>query len=165
MKKSNKLPYLVILIVVVILGFSTYLLMKSPNAVDGKTNTKLEITGKVTNEEDAKEAFELVKKNIQAVNEKNMDNYLDTLVPEGREDTKKEITSFFKDYDIEQTLISFEIIKQEDKSMLVAIQQKNVNKGKNEYRDHVAQIHDTIVKTDDGWKIKEAVVTNTNFIN
>lgn len=165
MKKNNKLPYLVLFIVVFVLGLSTYLILKSPNANAGESNKKLEVTGKVTNQQDADEAFELVKKNIKAVNDKNMDAYLDTLVPEGRKDTKKEIASFFKDYDIQQTLISFEVIKQEKDSMLVALEQKNVNKGNKEYRNHIAQIHDTIVKTNEGWKIKEAVVTNTNFTN
>ena len=49
--------------------------------------------------------------------------------------------------------------------MLVAAQQKTVNQGQNDYRDHITQAHHTFVLENGQWKIKETVMTNTEFID
>ena len=73
--------------------------------------------------------------------------------------------AFFAKYDLTHELLSFEVVKQEADSMLVAAQQKTVNQGQNDYRAHITQAHHTFVLENGQWKIKETVMTNTEFID
>lgn len=135
----------------------------SPFKKSLQTDT-LKITGKFKDEETAKELLACLEKNINAANKKDMETYLETLTPEKREDTKKEMTSFFKEYDIQTELLTFEIKKQDDDHALVQAQQKSINHGDNKYRNHIAEANHTFVKIDGTWYIDQSVMSNTKFI-
>jgi len=111
------------------------------------------ITGAVTNQ------------NLTAASNKDIETYIDTLVSSAHEETAQEMTTFFDTYTLAHTLLSFEIVKQEASSMLVAAQQQTINLGENSYRNHITQAHHTFVKEGAAWKIQQTVMTNTSFID
>lgn len=130
------------------------------------TDTKeVTVTGKVTNETDAAACLEVLKENLTAANDKNIEAYLNTLTKDGRKDTKKEMLKFFETYDVKHTLLSFEVVKQEKNSMLIATQQQALNQGKSDFRNHVSQVHLTFVKEKDHWFIQESYITDTKFLD
>ncbi|KAF1302114.1 hypothetical protein IV487_05390 [Enterococcus saccharolyticus] len=128
------------------------------------TDTEVKIEGKITDQEAAQAAFHTLTTNLQAVNDEDADLYITTLVSTAKEETKKEMQTFFDDYDLENTLLSFKVLKQEKNHMLVETQQKTINKGKKDYRDHIAEAHHTFVKENGKWVIEETNMTNTHFI-
>lgn len=123
------------------------------------------ITGAVTNQRDAQICFDLLEKNLTAASNKDIETYIDTLVSSAHEETAQEMTTFFDTYTLAHTLLSFEIVKQEASSMLVAAQQQTINLGENSYRNHITQAHHTFVKEGAAWKIQQTVMTNTSFID
>jgi hypothetical protein len=129
------------------------------------TAAQLEVTGAVTDSTAAEDCLALLQQNLQAANQKDVEGYTATLVSSARESTAKEMRAFFAEYDLSHTLLSFEVVKQDADSMLVAAQQKTMNHGKNDYRDHITQAHHTFVRENGQWKIKETVMTNTEFID
>ena len=128
------------------------------------TVARLQVTGAVTDSSAAQACLTVLKQNLQAATQKDVEGYTATLVTSARESTAKEMHAFAK-YDLTHELLSFEVVKQEADSMLVAAQQKTVNQGQNDYRDHITQAHHTFVLENGQWKIKETVMTNTEFID
>jgi hypothetical protein len=158
---KNKLFLGMISLLAIVIVFSVLTNRTNDNVT---TNTDIEIEGKISNQEDALAAFETLETNLQATNNEDVDLYVTTLVATAREDTKKEMQAFFDEYDLENTLLSFKVLKQEENRMLVETQQKTVNKGKNDSRDHIAEAHHTFVKENGKWVIEETNMTNTHFI-
>lgn len=124
----------------------------------------ISITGKITDKTAALAAFDTMEKNLAASNKEDIESYTSTIVPSAREETKKELATFFEDYDLENTLLTFEVKKQEEDHLLVETTQQTVNKGKKEYKDHIATTSVTFVKEEDQWLIEQSVVTDTKFI-
>lgn len=147
------------ILIFVLVTFSLF----SPFKKSIETDT-LKITGKFKDEETAKTLLTRLETNIKAANEKDMDTYLETLTSEKREDTKKEMSAFFKEYDIQTELLSFEIKKQDVDHALVQTQQKSINHGNNKYRNHIAEANHTFIKRDSKWYIDQSVMSNTKFI-
>ena len=129
------------------------------------TVARLQVTGAVTDSSAAQACLTVLKQNLQAATQKDVEGYTATLVTSARESTAREMHAFFAKYDLTHELLSFEVVKQEADSMLVAAQQKTVNQGQNDYRDHITQAHHTFVLENGQWKIKETVMTNTEFID
>ena len=127
-------------------------------------NPDITITGKISNKESALAAFGTMQENLQAANKEDLDSYVATLISNSREETKEELVPFFKDYDLENTLLTFEIKKQETDHQLVEVTQKTVNTGNKEYKSHIATTNVTFKKENNQWLIEESVVTNTKFI-
>ncbi|MBM7709988.1 hypothetical protein [Enterococcus lemanii] len=125
---------------------------------------QVEITGKIKDETQAQAALAVLQTNLTAANEKDLALYIQTLVPEAREATKSELEKTFAEYDLEHTLLSFEVMKQTDDLLQVKTQQKTINLGKNKYRNHITEAHHTFVKEDGQWLIKEVSMSNTQFI-
>ena len=125
---------------------------------------QVEVTGKIENQTEALAALAVLETNLAAANDKDIDRYVNTLVPEAREATKKEIEKTFAEYDLEHTLLSFEVLSQTDDLLQVKTQQKTINLGKNKYRNHITEAHHTFVKEDGQWLIKEVSMSNTQFI-
>ncbi|NAP01183.1 hypothetical protein FRY77_35090, partial [Halomonas sp. MG34] len=73
--------------------------------------------------ENASEVKQVLKRNLQAIQEEDMDAYLATLVESGRESTKNEIAGFFEDYDIEYELLGFEILEEEEERIVIEAEQ------------------------------------------
>lgn len=125
---------------------------------------QVEVTGKIENQTEALAALAVLEANLAAANDKDIERYASTLVPEAREATKKEIEKTFSEYDLEHTLLSFEVLSQTDDLLQVKTQQKTINLGKNKYRNHITEAHHTFVKEDGQWLIKEVSMSNTQFI-
>lgn len=125
---------------------------------------QVEVTGKIENQTEALAALAVLETNLAAANDKDIERYASTLVPEAREATKKEIEKTFAEYDLEHTLLSFEVLSQTDDLLQVKTQQKTINLGKNKYRNHITEAHHTFVKEDGQWLIKEVSMSNTQFI-
>lgn len=127
--------------------------------------TSDQITGHISNEADVNETYNVLQENLKAANEKDVTAYTNTLITSAREETAKEMTPFFNDYDLENSLISFDVKKQSDDKIIVGTKQKTINKGTKEYRDHVTHATHTFVKEDGQWRIAETAMTKTDFIN
>lgn len=125
---------------------------------------QVEVTGKIENQTEALAALAVLETNLAAANDKDIERYASTLVPEAREATKKETEKTFAEYDLEHTLLSFEVLSQTDDLLQVKTQQKTINLGKNKYRNHITEAHHTFVKEDGQWLIKEVSMSNTQFI-
>ncbi|WP_430611025.1 hypothetical protein [Enterococcus sp. DIV0876] len=138
--------------------------LSAPKATS-QVNEPAEITGAITDQEAAQACFVLLERNLQAATEKDIDAYTDTLVLHAEEETKAEMIPFFDEYTLAHTLLSFEVIKQEANTMLVAAQQKTINLGENNYRNHITQAHHTFIKEGAEWKIQQTVMTNTEFLD
>ena len=123
------------------------------------------IRGKISDQTAVDQCLALLQKNLTAANEKNVEDYVQTLVKDAQEPTRKEMRAFFSEYDLTHTLLSFTVVKQEKKSMLVRAEQKTINQGNNEFRNHISEANHTFVLEDSTWKIKETVMTNTEFLD
>lgn len=127
------------------------------------------IEGEYNNAEDAQEAVQVIQNNLNFAQEENMEGYLSTLVSSAREETEEELAPFFETYDLEHTVLSIEILDQEEKRMLVKTEQQavmvNSIDGAEQYRDHIAEANHTLIKEDEEWKIEETIMTDTLFLD
>ncbi|EMF0089288.1 hypothetical protein EFL14_RS11245 [Enterococcus hirae] len=155
--------FLVILSIFLLVTAASQLVRNVPRVEAKQTSTK--ITGKINNQRTANICHQLLQQNLKAATDKNLNDYLATLVKDAHKATTKEMQQFFKDYDVSHELLSFEVIKQAPQSMLVAAEQKTVNHGKKAYRDHITTAYHTFILEENEWKIKETTMTNTQFLN
>lgn len=153
----------------ILLGSSLFLIVLSMIWFTPFTKTIMiddfSIHGKVNDEQAIKEVLECLQKNITAANSKNIDDYVDTLIPKKREDTKKEMSAFFSEYTIHTEILSFNVLKQEEDHILIQTQQKSINNGNQKYRNHIAETNHIFVKENGTWFIDQSIMTNTKFIN
>lgn len=153
-----------ILIISSILIFTIALFnIVSPFKKSLQTKT-IKITGKIKDEKTVTELLNCLETNIGAANNKDIEAYLQTLNPDKREETKKEMSIFFDNYNIETELLSFEVKKQNKDHVLVQAQQKSINHGNNSYRNHITEANHTFIKKEGRWLIDETIMTNTTFI-
>ena len=141
-------------------------LSKANTVVDSATKeiTEVRVLGKDAQSKEGQLGLALIQQNLAATNDQNITAYLDTIVKSAKTETKAEIAPFFKEYKLENTLISYEVKKMTPNAMLIETQQRTLNKGKNNYRSHIATITHKLVQEDNQWKIKESNVTNSEFI-
>ncbi|MGX7031070.1 hypothetical protein ACWN8B_06890 [Vagococcus zengguangii] len=152
-----------------IIGLAILLIqnINKANQVVGSNNepiNEVTIRGKKAKTDEAKKALTLIEKNLEAANNEDMNTYLETVVSSAAKDTTKELQPFFDEYDVENTLISFEVKKASDTEMTIETQQRTINKGKKKYRNHIATVLHTLTKEDGEWKIKQSNMTNSEFI-
>lgn len=165
MKFFNRSTLFLVSLILLILVISGYTVKKDALQVNAITTEDVLPTGKIEDKKAVTQCLFVLKKNLTAANEKDLTGYLQTLVPIARQDTKKEMTKFFKAYEVTHTLLSFEVIKEDKNSMLIATEQQALNQGKKEFRDHISQVHHTFVKEKGTWYLQESIVTNTKFLN
>ncbi|MHC5249048.1 hypothetical protein [Enterococcus sp. LJL90] len=136
---------------------------KSTEIVAGKTTSQLTEQANPA----AQAAQELLLKNLECANQKDVAGYVQTLVPEARTATTAEMTTFFAEYDVENTLQSFEMLKLADNHMLVETKIKSINQDpqQKDYRNHLATANQTFVFVDGQWLIQQAVMIETDFLN
>lgn len=164
---KNKTYQKIILFLVILLVFFIALRLFLPANSSPELPTRdpnVTITGKITDEDSALAAFDTLQKNLQAANDEDITAYVATLVSDARAETKEELLPFFKEYDLKNTLLSFEVQKQEADHLLVQTTQETKNTGKKEYKDHIATTSITFAKEDGKWLIEESVMTDTKFI-
>lgn len=120
----------------------------------------------IVNEEDAKNVKDILHHNLIAVNEQDINGYLDTIVKSGHQDTEEMMVDFFKTHKIKQSLLKFEIEKQTNNEIIVRSKQKITGTStlKEDYRNHIAEILHVFVREDNSWKIKESSMTEIEFI-
>ncbi|MGM0217524.1 hypothetical protein [Enterococcus sp. AZ126] len=137
------------------------------NQSDDIVKAKSEDQVPVQTSDEAKEAQQVLEENLRFANEKDVTGYVQTLIPQAREDTAKEMNVFFEEFDVENTLQSFEMLKLKEDHMLVETKIKTINKGsdKKQYRDHVATANQTFVYQDGQWLIEQTVMIKTDFIH
>ena len=154
---------IVSLLAVVSLFFLYFLTTDSSAPVHAQPSEKLEMTGNITNQAAAEACLAVLKENLQAASDQDATAYAATLVAAARAETTQELAAFFAE-ELQHTLLSFEVVKQETESMLVAAQQKTISPKDSSYRDHITEAYHTFVKEADGWKIQETVMMNTEFL-
>lgn len=126
--------------------------------------TTATLSGKITDKESAQNCLDLVKKNLAAATEKNLEAYLATLSDKAQADTKKELSSI-DSYDLEHELIAFKVLDQRPDSLFVEAFQRTNNQGTTHYQNHIAQIHYTFMIEAGEWKITDAIITNIEQID
>jgi hypothetical protein len=132
------------------------------------TSQGVDITGNVSNEDDAKECVNQLDKNYRATNESNIENYLKTIVPAKREKTKEDIEGFFQNYKVENSIVSFKILSQNSTSLRAEASQKSVlvsaKAGADEYKNHISTIDYEFQKINNEWLIDSTQLIDNHFI-
>ena len=127
------------------------------------------IEGEFDNQKDIEEAIQVIEDSLEYATQEDMEGYLSTIVSSGREETKKELTPVFEDYDLEHTVLSAEVLEQEKNRVLIRVKQQTVMVDAVEnikpYRSHIAEANHELVKEDGQWKIKETIMTDTKFLD
>src|SRR5699024_6325003 len=93
---------------------------QDPNTVEYSIEGDYEI------DQDIKEAVKVIEKNLKYAENKDMNGYLSTIVPDAREETEKELASFFEEYDLEHTILSVEVLEKESDIMLLRVEQQTI---------------------------------------
>lgn len=159
---------------VLILMFSSLFFIAGCNALNevptyqDPDTVEYTINSEDTINEEVKAAVQVVEDNLRYAQEENMEGYLSTLVSSAHEETKAELTPFFEEYDLNHTILSVEILEQEEEIMLIRTEQQTVMEdsveGAEPYRDHIAEANHTLVKENGEWKIEETIMTDTIFL-
>ena len=127
-----------------------------------------EIEGNISDDEAAKDAVEVIETNLYMSQEKDIDEYLNTIVSRAHEQTRKELIHFFENYDLEHTLLSIEIIDQSEDTIRLSTAQQTIvldaKDGVDEYRNHIAEVSYTLIKENNLWKIEESITNNLIFL-
>lgn len=117
---------------------------------------------------DIEEAVRVIEDNLRYAEVKDMDGYLSTIVSSAHEETREELAPFFEEYDLDHTILSVEVLRNEDDSLLIQTKQQTVMidsiAGVEPYRDHIAEANHTLIRENGEWKIKETYMTNTVFL-
>ncbi|MGX6972589.1 hypothetical protein [Vagococcus lutrae] len=120
-----------------------------------------QITGKITDEESIKDAVDVVLINNDAANSENIEAYLDTLSPESRKATKKELTTFFKTYDVTHDILSIKVLEQSNQKIVLEVTKESHNHNQATFTDHRAENVITLQKQAGNWQIVETFLNNT----
>ncbi|MDT2835986.1 hypothetical protein P7H50_03665 [Enterococcus durans] len=147
-----------------IISLSLFFIWISKNQTVSDRQATAILSGKITDKKSAQNCLDLVKKNLAAATEKNLEAYLATLSDKAQADTKKELSSI-DSYDLEHELIAFKVLEQRPDSLFVEAFQRTSNQGKTHYQNHIAQIHYTFMIEAGEWKITDAIITNIEQID
>ncbi|MGE5436215.1 MAG: hypothetical protein ACM3O3_03225 [Syntrophothermus sp.] len=116
---------------------------------------------------DDKEAcIELVKENLKAAEEENVDAYLKTIDPNSPSYvmTKSVMTNLFNIYDLEYKLIDASVLEIDEQSAKVRVVFTTRKiKGPQFNNNKVSAVH-YLTKVNDEWKINSSVVNNIESI-
>lgn len=162
LKHKFTILFVVIAGILFISGYNVH--QDATYATAAAADKEVAVSGNVTDSKAAAACFAVLQENLQAANNEDAKAYAATLIASAQTATKKEMQSFFEEYDLEHKLLSFEVVKQDKDSMLVAAEQQTLNIGENSYRSHITQAHHTFIKENNAWKISETTMTNTEFI-
>lgn len=122
----------------------------------------------VEDQEAVDEAVAVVEKNIEAVEEQDMEKYLSTIVESGQQETKNELEEFFELYQLEHTALGITLLEEDDQSMLLEVMQQSIAEstaeGAEEYKDHIAVANYVLEKENEEWKISSTSIVENYFI-
>lgn len=158
----------IFLIIVIIASLIAGFKLLKPE-VQTQSESGIKITGNIKNKKVIEDGIEVIETNLKAVNKKDMPTYLSTLVKSAQEDTKEEMSQFFKEFTVENELLEIKVLDETTDRLLLQAQQKTTapsdKKQKEKYRNHISTANHTLVKEDGEWKIAETIMTDTQFIN
>ena len=136
---------------------------QDPNTVEYSIEGDYEI------DQDIKEAVKVIEKNLKYAENKDMNGYLSTIVPDAREETEKELASFFEEYDLEHTILSVEVLEKESDIMLLRVEQQTIVLDSADdtpaYRNHIAEANHTMIKVKGMWMIEETIMTDIFYLD
>lgn len=116
----------------------------------------------VKDEQGAQEALQVIETNITALNEKNIDGYLDTITEVAHEGTREATEELFEMEDIAFELLESVVIEEEKNKFVIRTEQRASSES-DDYRDHVSTNMHTIEKQDVDWKITASEVLDITF--
>lgn len=155
---------------VLLIGLASFFLIgcASIPQYQNPSEVSYQVEGKIQNMTVAEEAVQVIENNLQYASQEDMDGYVSTIISSAREETAAELATVFETYDLEHTLLSVEVLEQEDSRMLIRTQQQTVMidsiEGTEKYRNHIAEANYTMLLEEGEWKIEETVMTDTKFI-
>lgn len=127
-----------------------------------------QIEGELSNQEEAEKAVQVITDNLAFATSEDIDGYVSTIIESAHEETRKELSPVFEEYDLEHTILSIEILEQEENRMLIQAQQQTIMTSSAEgapvYRNHIAEVNYTMTIENGEWKIEETAMTDTKFI-
>lgn len=145
-----------------LMGCQTVPQYQDPSAVS------YEIEGKFSDEQTVEEAVKVIEDNLRYASEEDMEGYVSTIIEVAREDTAAELATVFETYDLEHTLLSVEVLSQDEERLLIRTHQQTVMvnsiEGAENYRNHIAETNYTMLLENGEWKIEETAMTDTKFI-
>lgn len=116
----------------------------------------------VNNKQGAQEALQVVEANITALNERDIDGYLETIVEDAHEGTRAATEELFVMDKIEFELLESFVVEEETKKFVIQTEQRAAA-DTDEYRDHLSTNMHTIEKINDEWKITASEILDINF--
>lgn len=162
MKKSSWLCLLLLPVVFLTFGLKKVL---QPTM----TYQDVIISGKIQDKKTVYAAVNLLQKNLKAASEKDLPNYLATLVTSARQETEPEIQAFFSEQTLEHRLISVQVKSISQTKVTITAQQETLNLEKSNseknYPDHQTEANHTLIIEDGQWKIAETIMSATYFLN
>jgi len=141
-----------------------------PSLTEKATSTSMEvdgrvITGKINNVQDIEECVRIIEKNNAAVNNKQLNDYAETLVHSARAASVKELKTVFETYDLQVEIQNIKVKTHEQEYIVFEIEQRTVNNNEADFRNHVSTALTTFVKEDGTWKIAETAMSDTTFLS
>ncbi|WP_347297439.1 hypothetical protein [Dolosigranulum savutiense] len=129
---------------------------------------EIEGTDEITDQTEVDQAIAVIKENLAAAQDRDIERYVATIVSEARADTRAELIPFFDTYELEHTILGIKIADQQPEQMLIKVLLQTValnqSSTADHYRDHVSETHYTLVKEEQEWRIAESQVTENEFI-
>lgn len=124
----------------------------------------IKIIGKITDEDTIDTIIQILKVNVNAINNKNIELYLSTISPEQRNSTEKEIAPILNTFDLYTTIERIEIISQNTNQIKLKMIQQTTNLNNEHYRDNQSTAGITFHLINNHWFIVESIMENTEFI-
>ena len=155
---------------VLLMGLASFFLIGCASIPEYQNpeDVSYQVEGELTDEVAAETAVQVIEDNLRYASAEDMDGYVSTIFSSAREETAAELATVFETYDLEHTLLSVEVLEQEDERMLIRTQQQTVMvasiEGAENYRNHIAEANYTMLLEDGEWKIEETAMTDTKFI-
>lgn len=110
----------------------------------------------------SQQAIQTIETNILALNEKDIDSYLDTITEEAHEQTREATEELFGMEDINFELLESIIIEEEEDKFVIQTEQRAYSES-DEYRDHISTNMHTLEKQNNDWKITASEVLDIKF--
>lgn len=129
---------------------------------------EIEGADEITDQAEVEQAIEVIKENLAAAQDRDIERYVATIVSGARADTRKELIPFFDAYELEHTILGIKVADQQPEQMLIKVLLQTVAIDQapeaDHYRDHVSETNYTLVKENQNWLIAESQVTENEFI-
>jgi ABC-type Na+ efflux pump permease subunit len=115
---------------------------------------------------DGQAAKTIFEQTLSASNNKDAKLYVSYLIPKARKNTAAQLSDFFKQQDVTNSLLSYRVLKEKDSHLLAEAKVKSINKSKNQkqYRDNIATLNVSYVKQKGQWLIDLTTTIDTHLL-